>query len=588
MKKTILTTLALTLTILTFAQIPSGFSAAYLFNNGSLANCGASSAQDLANFTTSGSVSETKNRKGTDGQAISISSGNSLVTALTNNINYRPLTVSYWIKMDDDTSGSTRLIQFYGNYSGQGTTGFEMNATFTATGTQLSWRAGMYTNGSYRAYTNKTAVDSLDNGNWHHIVFRATPNGSNLDINVFVDNVLAAGLTGSVTTPRGIGDFIRRASFRIAPLSDYEGSFDDVRVYLSSLTDAEVGNLFNEIPPTPKTIYVNHAATGNDDGTSWSNAYADIRDALFNSGDEDQIWVAKGKYIRSGTNRGATFAWTSEAISVYGGFSGDGTETNINQRDWRANETILSGDLGDDGDMSNNAYCVFIGPFAQTAADAVNKAYVDGLIIEDGHANAPGSNRFGRFGAGTLIESNVTTVDFANCTWRNNVGAAGAGIAVFAEFSEKNINFINCTFSANKARIAAPFDLLTFGKNISFKMTNCLINNNEIIDIGTSLGQYGHGGRIISYNGGLIGAGFINTTWANNMDTSSSTTKILLSTHRRFGSGQNITSLENCIMSNNTQMEGNFGYPSVTGNGNPSVIDIRNCLIEMETLVLLI
>ena len=583
MKKILFTSLSLILTLITVAQIPSGFSAAYLFNNSSLANKGASSSQNLSNLTALGSFSDISNRKGTDKQAISIIPGVRLNATQTNTVNYRPLTVSYWVKIAAQDSGSTRLLQFYGNYSGQGNTGFEMNAIFSKTGTQLTWKAGMYAGGSYRGYSNSTAVDTLDDGKWHHIVFRATPIGNNLNINVFVDNVLATGLTGNVTTPRGLGDFIRRSTFMVAPLRDYTGGMDDIRIYYSSLSDSLVGDLYNEVPVLPKIIYVNHTAAVGGDGSSWAKAYVNLRDGLINADEGDQVWIAKGKYIRSIANRGASFAWTVNALSVYGGFSGDGTETSLSQRDWLKNETILSGDLGKDGDISNNAYCVLTGPYAQTAADAISSAYVDGLIVQDGNANESTTARFGRFGAGTLIESFVSKVEFVNCTWRNNQGINGAGVAIYAEFSEKDISFTNCRFSENKARAGAPFDALTYGKDIYLKMYNCLIDNNEVIDIGGGNGNYGHGGRVISYNNGFMEAVFLNTTWANNIDTSSSTDKILFSTHRRFGSGQSVSIFENCIMSDNGAMSGNFNYPRISSNGAANQIDVRNCLIDDTT-----
>lgn len=74
------------------------------------------------------------------------------------------------------------------------------------------------------------------------------------------------------------------------------------------------------------TIYVNHAATGLDDGSSWSNAYVDLQSALSSAVSGDEIWVAKGTYY-PGNGQSDRFGLVSN-VSIFGHF--DATETLLN------------------------------------------------------------------------------------------------------------------------------------------------------------------------------------------------------------------------------------------------------------------
>ena len=88
-------------------------------------------------------------------------------------------------------------------------------------------------------------------------------------------------------------------------------------------------------------VYVNHAATGNNDGSSWANAFTDIAMALQNNHNH-QFWIAQGIYIPI-NSIGGSFNLSGRQ-TLLGGF--DGTETMASQRDPVNNVTILSGDLG--------------------------------------------------------------------------------------------------------------------------------------------------------------------------------------------------------------------------------------------------
>ena len=105
------------------------------------------------------------------------------------------------------------------------------------------------------------------------------------------------------------------------------------------------------IPFFIRPIYVNLAARGAYNGTTWANAYTNLQTAINAAGAGAQIWVKADTYKPTSyldpkvTNnlRSRSFVLKG-GVSVIGGFAG--TETQLGQRDVEANLTILSGDFG--------------------------------------------------------------------------------------------------------------------------------------------------------------------------------------------------------------------------------------------------
>src|ERR1700740_305341 len=76
-----------------------------------------------------------------------------------------------------------------------------------------------------------------------------------------------------------------------------------------------------------QTIYVNYAASGLNDGTSWTDAYTDLQSAI-GATSSGEIWVAQGTYYPGGTTS-STFNMKN-GVGIYGGFVG--TEVALSQR----------------------------------------------------------------------------------------------------------------------------------------------------------------------------------------------------------------------------------------------------------------
>jgi hypothetical protein len=185
------------------------------------------------------------------------------------------------------------------------------------------------------------------------------------------------------------------------------------------------------------TIYVNFSAEGSNDGTSWSNAFTDLQDALAAAVSGDQIWVAAGTYKPTTSDRSIFFRLAS-GVKIYGGFAGD--ETQLNERQLDPSLTVLSGDIGTIGDDTDNSKHVVY-------ADGVTDAVFDGFTVTRGYGDAES------MGAGMYNKNSSLTV--ANCIFSyNKVGVTsttygGQGAGMYNYNSAPIVT--NCTFSNNQA-----------------------------------------------------------------------------------------------------------------------------------------
>jgi len=258
-------------------------------------------------------------------------------------------------------------------------------------------------------------------------------------------------------------------------------------------------------------IFVKHDATGLNDGTSWENGYTDlsvaIRFLIENHIEGKDIWVAKGTYHPTDcpnhysecnfeTPQRRYHFTLLKGVGIYGGFTG--TETDIFQRDWANNETILSGDFNNDDETtgnSENAYHVF---YHDGWERKDNTAILDGFTITGGNAN--GDNWPDQDGGGirnnkwTEFGSTHTAPVIRNCIFRNNNSLLVGGAMYNHEGASPVIE--NCTFAGNTANkggaiynyLGAPvISNCTFVGNLTTTVGGAVVIDSSAVTISDSV-----------------------------------------------------------------------------------------------------
>jgi hypothetical protein len=267
-------------------------------------------------------------------------------------------------------------------------------------------------------------------------------------------------------------------------------------------------------------IYVKKSATGSNNGTSWTNAYTDLQNALDAAGVYDHIWVAAGTYLPTASPDGTTTDNRNKAfhlatdMKIYGGFAG--TETQLSQRDPATNITILSGDFdGDDivtGSGSTlsitvnteNAYHVMI------TAKLTAAAVIDGFTIKGGNANVSGSisyqSKTYHNGNGGGMYSSSSSPTIPNTTFLHNTAVYGGGMFnIDSAPIITNTTFLHNTASSigggmfNQNSSAPIITNTTFLYNTAGSIGGGMYNNNSSNPIITN--------TTFSYNTAISGGG---------------------------------------------------------------------------------
>jgi predicted outer membrane repeat protein len=240
-------------------------------------------------------------------------------------------------------------------------------------------------------------------------------------------------------------------------------------------------------------------------------------------------------------------------VAVYGGFAG--TETKRDARDWEANATILSGDIGTKDDTSDNSsHVVSNNKVDHTAA-------LDGFTITAGNANTDDG------GGMVNVQSSPT---LTNTIFTNNQASSGGGMYSYYKSSPTltNVTFSNntasnyggglyqsggtptltdVTFSDNTATNISDNTKLSMGGGMynygnETTLTNVTFSGNSATDSGGGLHTYG-------------GATLTNVTFSENTVTDGSGGGM----YNTYYYGNKTTTLMNVTFSGNSATDSGGG-----------------------------
>jgi len=245
------------------------------------------------------------------------------------------------------------------------------------------------------------------------------------------------------------------------------------------------------------TIYVDATATvGNNDGTSWDNAFQDLQSALNSAQSGQQIWIAEGTYTPTRkmdvTDPRSVAFRMRNGVAIYGGFKG--REETLAQRDLHTYKTIISGALP----SGENAYHVFYHPYDPDVSVLNETAILDGVTITGGFANK-GTHMYG----GGMYNSDGNNPLLRNVTFTGNKAQGDGGGYGGAMYNTRGSSPIltNVIFSGNEAYLGGAI----YNASSSPRLSGVIFDGNKAT---------GYGGAI--YNGGSSSPTLVNVTFTSN------------------------------------------------------------------------
>jgi len=208
-------------------------------------------------------------------------------------------------------------------------------------------------------------------------------------------------------------------------------------------------------------VYVDKDATGLNNGTSWANAFVELKDALEAAREwvnADEIWIAEGVYSPHTTRRDTSFI-LYDSIHIYGGFLG--VELTLGERTTDPELVQISGDINITDTLWDNSYHTLV------LTDQCLGCVIDGVNITYGHADH--ANNPDNIGAGVLNEG---VGHFRNVIFERNY-ATDQGGALHSSGAGANLIIEDCIFRLNTSSLGKDVVNLE-GAQVEFRGANSI------------------------------------------------------------------------------------------------------------------
>ena len=457
------------------------------------------------------------------------------------------LTVSAWIKVTAFDKGWQAIVT-------KGDTAWRLQRLGSSNSIVFHCNCSWGTDGSI----------NVNNGQWHHVAGVYDGTRAYLYVDGVLDNSKpASGLIWTNDYPVMIGENAEQ------PGRFWNGLIDGVRIYICALSPPEVYQLYSNIH------YVDADATGNNNGSSWTDAFNYLQDALAQATTPCEIRVAEGTYKPdttsinpSGTgDRTAAFGLECGVV-IKGGYAGFG-QPDPNARDVDVYQTVLSGDIGIEGDNRDNCYHVV------TSSGCDPNTVLEGFTITGGNANGTDSDAYG--GGLYNYQSSPT---LTNCKFTSNRASYGGGMY---NYTSSPI-VTDCTFTGNTASLYGGG--INNLENSRPTVTNCTFNVNVAVDGGGMYNNYSSptvtnctfsGNKAQNSGGGMY------NLQSNPLITDCNFTYNSVTLPTWGGGGmcnwyKSSPSVNHCTFSGNSATYGGGMY-----NGNSSSPAVTNCIFSGNT-----
>ncbi len=204
-----------------------------------------------------------------------------------------------------------------------------------------------------------------------------------------------------------------------------------------------------------KSCRVTENGSASANGSDWQAQAMDLQTALTTPSCHE-VWIKTGTYKPTNTtNRSFSFT-VQPGATVMGGFAG--TEDSPVERDVENNPVILSGDIGNANDPTDNSYHVLYLDGTQGTKILANTVIMD-LEIHDGYGSLGSFDFPNNSGAGLFCDGsgsdNACSPYLTNVRFYNNQTPGGSGGALFNQANnegESNPQFVNVVFEDNTAQ----------------------------------------------------------------------------------------------------------------------------------------